>query len=324
MADIKSINVPDESLLYNEVKETNKSIIVAGEIGVGKTYLLDKMFDYNKNELMMVNGTLTSDELIILLDFKLYDLFNVCLIIKRILDNVKKHHLALYLEHFSRFENYVDNIITRINAIYITGLYKNAQNIVNDQLYDCPEILLEDFLSFLMEKLDIKTVYLLVDSFDKVGDSSALYQKLIYEKLRKYMTVIMAISDSDIVNDDNKLEKFKSSNEVIKLEYSKNVNVVAEILDEEIFKYYQRRRISDKAFKIKDILSDEVILIMIEKTNGNLFDLFSVIRALCDKKSKLLENEYESFVLNYIDNEINVSPVISGRIIPKRTLYIKP
>lgn len=63
---------------------------------------------------------------------------------------------------------------------------------------------------------------------------------------------------------------------------------------------------------------------MIKKTNGNLFDMISAVKHLCNNVEILNIDEYSSFMLNYIDNEINKDPLLTGMIIPERKLYISP
>ena len=62
---------------------------------------------------------------------------------------------------------------------------------------------------------------------------------------------------------------------------------------------------------------------MIEKTNGNLFDMLNSVRYLYRHIDELSKETYQLFVLNYIDKVINKEPIISGIISQKRTLHIK-
>lgn len=324
MGNPKSINDVDTGTLLQEIERTDKSILLVGTEGVGKSYILNKTVKDNDNKIFLVNGSVNYGEYHLIADSNLSEIYHIGLIIKKILNYVKKYYSEEYFNMLGFFDSYIDDIMKRIKIMYLTGLYNNAKNVVDSDTYEHPELLMEHFLCILLKNIELSKVFLIIDEFDKGNGASTLYQKLIYEKLRKYMTIIMTISDREVINDEEKLNGFSTDNNIIKLEYSKEVEIVASILDEDIMGYVRKFTNVKTIFNSRQLLGDEVIALMIQKTNGNLFDLLSVIRYFYQHMGELSKEEYAPFILDYIDKEINKSPIISGIIPVCRKLFIKP
>jgi len=108
-------------------------------------------------------------------------------------------------------------------------------------------------------------------------------------------------------------------NDIVRIEALKDVDVVKTILDSAMSSYGYAHE------KIDLVLSDETIAIMISKTNGNLYDMIRTIIVLYNKiyQEELLPNEYDIFVNNYIDAEINRNPVLSGDFKLERKFQVK-
>ena len=324
MGNPKSINDVDTGRLLKEIEKTNTSIMIAGSAGTGKTYLLNKALQENDNNIFLVNGSVNYEEHILLMDSNISEIYHVSLIIKKIIEYIKTHYTDEYLSKFMLTENYIDSVLKKIKMMYLTGLYNNAKNIVDSDTYEHPEILMESFLNILLNNIDISKVFLIIDSFDKGNNASTLYQRLIYEKLRKYMTIVLAISDKETISSDERLNEFSTDNKILKLEYTKDIEIVSSVLDEEIMNYVRRFGNFKTLFNSRRLLGDETILLMIQKTNGNLFDMLNAIRYFYKHMPELTKEEYSPFILNYIDKEINKSPIISGIIPICRKLFIKP
>ena len=60
MGNPKSISDVDTSKLLSEIEQTNKSIMLAGGEGVGKSYILNRAVVDNNNKLFLVNGSFTA------------------------------------------------------------------------------------------------------------------------------------------------------------------------------------------------------------------------------------------------------------------------
>lgn len=322
MKQIKSINEPDSRILLKEIEQTEGSIILAGTRGTGKSYTINKLFENNDSDCLIVNGTIRYDESLPYVDRNIYELYYISLMIKKMIIYIKQHFGNDHSQKFMMYENYIDHILLRVNTMYITGIYDKAKTLVGDEIYESPELLLERFLSVMVSNLDFKKIFLVIDDFDKTGGSSSAYQKLMYNKIKNYIPLVMTFSDDKVVTDDSKLQEFSKKNIILKMEYSKDVNVVAEILDIEIIKNYSLNN-NLPFFNSRQLLGDETIALIIEKTNANLFDMRVAIRYLYAHINQLSQDEYSKFILDFIDQEINKSPILTGRIIPKRTLFIK-
>lgn len=301
---------------------TNKDILLVGAKGFGKTTVLNDAL--NNNERLMINGSVVASEYFFIRETEIFNLYHTCLIIKKILLYVKSKFLDKYIENFAFFEIYIDSIMQQISFMNMTGIYKKNTNLINEGICDKPEMLLDELLGMMSKNLDIQDFILIIDDFDKVGYSSQRYQEFIYERIKNYLQVILSISDDKVVNDQVVLESFSATNEIIKLDYSCDIEMVKEILDKEVHNILSKRKYYDFRYRLRFVLSDETILLMIEKTKGNLFDMLQAIRKLYNHIDELDINDWNSYIIDYIDREINKSPVISGIIVPKRTLFIKP
>jgi len=164
--------------------------------------------------------------------------------------------------------------------------------------------------------LDVKTIRLVIDNFDSIGYSSKRYQTYIYNLLKKYLNIIITISDRTVLNSDERQNNLSKNNELIDLYYNLSVEHVKRIIEMN-FEHENIRT------SINFVLSDLDIAILINKTNGNIFDILSAVRYLYSNIENLKREEYRIFLLNYIDKEINKNPLISGVVKRERILHIK-
>ena len=206
----------------------------------------------------------------------------------------------------------------------MSDTYRSTTTFINDSLYVCPELLIDNLLDLMVNSLRVENITLVLDNFDRIGTSSIKYQTFIYERLKSYFNLIMAISDENSINNTEKINSLKVNNEIINVDYSADVDSVIEILDKESHKILRTKLTNyDFRYRLRFVLDKNTIAMMIEKTNGNLFDMLSALRVLYRNIPKLKKEEYGLFILNYIDKEINKSPYLSGIVLPKRTLHIK-
>lgn len=309
--------------LINTINDTKKDIIIAGLPGTGKTTVINNTLTYNEDSIIF-NGTLKDTEYLCLRENNIFDLYHVCLIIKKILLKIKKNYLDKYMINFVFFDIYINNIIKQIYDMSMTDIYEKETSLINKEIIDTPEILLDKLFSLISKELDIKVFSLIIDDFDKIGEGSQRYQELIYNRLKSYLRLIITISDKNIVNNLEKMQEFSIDNEVIKLDYSNNIEIVRKILNEEVRNNFIKTRKVSMTYNLYFILNDDTIELMIKKTNGNLFDMLNAIRYLYSNIEELDRSEYSTFILNYIDDVINKNPILTGIIMPKRKLYIKP
>lgn len=312
----------NEKDIIDTIKKSDKDIFVVGTRGIGKTTTLNDVLN-KENDKFIINGTLNDMEYILLRDRNISDLYYICLTIKKIIIYLKERYTEKYISEFIFFEIYIDSILKQIYFMFMTDTYKNDTNLINGDVYNTPEVLLDEFLGLLSKKMDIKDLVLVIDKFDEIGGSSQMYQEFIYNKLKSYLRLIMTISDKKVVNSDNLLNEFSKDNEIVKLDYSMDIESVKEILDKEIKRSFIRNNLGMQ-YNLSFVLSDETIELMIKKTNGNLFDMLNAIRYLYYHIKELNKNEYDVYIIDYIDNVINRNPIFTGIIIPERKLYIKP
>lgn len=312
----------NEKDIIDTIKKSDKDIFVVGTRGIGKTTTLNDVLN-KENDKFIINGTLNDMEYILLRDRNISDLYYICLTIKKIIIYLKERYTEKYISEFIFFEIYIDSILKQIYFMFMTDTYKNDTNLINGDVYNTPEVLLDEFLGLLSKKMDIKDLVLVIDKFDEIGGSSQMYQEFIYNKLKSYLRLIMTISDKKVVNNDNSLNEFSKDNEIVKLDYSMDIESVKEILDKEIKRSFIRNNLGMQ-YNLSFVLSDETIELMIKKTNGNLFDMLNAIRYLYYHIKELNKNEYDVYIIDYIDNVINRNPIFTGIIIPERKLYIKP
>lgn len=313
----------NENAIINALNESDKDILVVGTRGTGKSTMINDLLQ-NDSDKVVIDGTLKYTESLFLKETGIYNLYQTCLIIKKIISDIKKRYEEKYIKEFILYEIYVDRIIKQIYFMGMTDIYRKETDIINEELLNMPEILLDRLLNLMSKKLDLKDIVLVIDDFDVVEGSSQSYQRFIYNRIKSYLRLIITISDKDIVNDNEKLQEFSDDNKIIKLDYSNEVSIVKEIFNNEIRNNFIIKRHLPMKYNLYFVLSDETIKLIIEKTKGNLFDMLNAVRYLYNNIEELMEIEYNTFILNYIDNVINKNPIISGIIMPKRKLYINP
>lgn len=313
----------DNNPIVDALSKTNKDIILAGNRGTGKTTIINDAIN-NNDGYILINGTVNNMEYLFLKERNIYNLYHVCLIIKKILLNIKNFNFDEYMLNFNFFDRYINHVIQQIYFMSLIDKYEHCEKVIAKEIIDKPELLLDNLLGLISKKIDIKDFSIVIDDFDKIGGGSQLYQEFVYKRLKQYFRLIIAISDNKVVNNPDSLQKFRNDNEVIKLNYSSDIEMVRRIFLDEIKKYYIK---TPKVLLKKDLyfsLDDVTIELMIKKTNGNLFDMLSALRYLFNHADNLDMNEYGFFMIDYIENVINKEPMITGVIIPERTLYINP
>lgn len=311
---VKSIN----DCSYNKV-------FLLGSEGTGKSVVLKEFSNQNKNlSNPIINGTAMLDKYISIYDRDVANLNQMIQIIKVILNYIKVNISDQYYA-FYEFENKLSIISQVIDAIYMFSRYESKYNMLGKELCDTPEVLLEEFLSICTKSLDFETITLVIDNFDTYGASgpSERYQRFIYNLLSKYLRLVMTVSDESVLNDASVIDKLSCENDIVTLEYSKELSTVKEILDTIFISESIEKGNLVRLNRVGLILSDETVLLMIKKTNGNLFDMIRTLRELYRNLDTLDKGECDIFVLNYIDKVINKSPIITGDLKKERILYVK-
>lgn len=312
----KNLKLINENPILKEIN-CDKDIIVLGSIGVGKTMMIE---DAKKSsDVMLIYGTVASYEYIFLRDADVFNLYHTCLIIKKIIKEVNDYCRGDSSISMSLLSRYIDNILEQIKIISMTSSdYK--YNLINNDLLKNPIVLINRVIE-LIELLNIPKFRIIIDDFDKVGGSSERYQKFVLNFIKPYFSLIYTISSENVLNSKEYLEKLSQENILVYVNTGKELNSVKNILDVEVRTILKKHMPYNFSHSLSFVLSDETILEMINKTSGNLFQMIQSIHALYDNIDSLNQEEYESFILNYIDIMISKTP--SFVVVPtlKRTLY---
>lgn len=310
---------PVDKIISDIENSTRSKILLAGDISSGKSIVLNELVN-KKSDNLYIDVTVKPEEYVPYVDEEVYDLAHVCLIIKKMINFIKEKNIKEYF-HFISLDRLVTFIYTNINYMYITDNYSNKKQKVDEYILKHPEVLLEEFISII--SLDVKSIRLIIDNFDSIGSSSKRYQTFIYNLLKDYLKFIVTVSDRTVLNNEERKNNLRIHNDLIEVNYNFSVENVKRII-EISFANEMRRFGNDKVIThINFILSDEEIALMIEKTNGNLFDILIAVRNLYSNIHALNKEEYGAYILNYIDTEINKNPLITGKIKSQRILHIK-
>lgn len=304
---------------------SNKRIFLVGGEGTGKSLILNESVSRNADlDNLIINVTAVPDKYISILDKEIADLYQIIMVIKRMINYLKNMHINKY-NVFVDLENQLGKILNHIDSMYQFGCYDSKYRIIGEEICKNPGILLESLLIICAKHIDYQTITVLIDNFDSFGyyRASESYQKCMYNTLSQYLRTIMTVSDKEVINNPKRKEELSNNNDLVTIDYSKDVNTVKEILDSIFIRESILNASGNHLNKVGLLLSDETIALMIEKTNGNLFDMIKALKELYKRLNELSKEEYDAFVINYIDKVINKNPIFTGDIKRERKLFIK-
>lgn len=286
-------------------------VFLYGLPGSGKTVVLNEFEkDLHSKNIQALNATKTFDELNIIENKRLFKLYEICLLIKKIQAYIVNVYGDYVNEELIFFLKRIDNYLRQISYIYYVKDFKNLDSIFSSTILNNPETLLEYYLSHLDSRLGIKDIIIILDSFDK--GTSKTYQEIYYEVISTYLKTIMSISD------ENYKDKVGEKTDVVKVNYNENVDVMFEIIDRFIITNNLHK--GDFSKRIRFLLDSKDMTLLIEKTNGNLFDILRAVRFVYTKTSIISSSFFKNVLFTYIDEEINKPQVITGMVVPKRKL----
>lgn len=286
-------------------------VFLYGLPGSGKTVVLNEFEkDLHSKNIQVLNATKTFDELNIIENKRLFKLYEICLLIKKIQAYIVNVYGDYVNEELIFFLKRIDNYLRQISYIYYVKDFKNLDSIFSSTILNNPETLLEYYLSHLDSRLGIKDIIIILDSFDK--GTSKTYQEIYYEVISTYLKTIMSISD------ENYEDKVGEKTGIVKVNYNENVDVMFEIIDRFIITNNLHK--GDFSKRIRFLLDSKDMALLIEKTNGNLFDILRAIRFVYTKTSIISSSFFKNVLFTYIDEEINKPQVITGMVVPKRKL----
>lgn len=299
-------------------KLKEQDILLMGGEGTGKSVVLNEYVKQSNWDHVIVDGTVRPEEMILVADPEVSNLYRICLLVSKMISKINSDYKEL-ADFFFSLDTRINGVLRNIYNMHMFGNYTSKYNNIGVNLCAEPEILLEEFLDLATKHIGMQSTTVILDNFDVVGYGnfpSSSYQRYMYNLLKDYVRLLATVSDNKVLNNEEEKNRLMQDNALIEIGYIKNVNVVKEIIDSNV---------SVGRFKNERIgllLSNETIMLMIEKTNGNLFDILRTIREFYRNLSTLNKVEYDAFVLNYIDNVINKNPIFTGHIKKERRLYI--
>jgi len=291
-------------------------IILAGAEGTGKSVVLNE-YVLNASDIKnpVINGTVDFKEYIEIYQKNVFELYHVSLIIVQMLLYIKRNQPDKYSEEIVSFADRINYILRYIQIMHVYQNYDLKKKEIGNDIYNNPSILLEEFLGIVTKTLNYENVTVVIDNFDTFDGANQKYQTYMYKLLKKYMRLIITVSDSEVLNSDEIKDELSKDASIVTINYSNDIAVVKEIIDAHFHDEYTYERVGL-------ILSDETIRLIIEKTNGNLFDIIKALRYLYTNLSRLQPNQYDEFVIKYIDLRINKNPILTGHLKQIRKLMI--
>ena len=291
---VKPINLIIEKLKNAQ----NNGIFLLGEAGSGKTAtLLTYIEQSKKTNTPVIDITLTSISSLNLTK-ELAKLFQVCIILQKMLLYLKENYLKSYFEHFLLFNTKILNITKDIINMYNLNNYILKDSIITKDILNNPEILLQEFMNLVNTYLNITKLTVILDNFDIEKMDMQLYQTDIYSMLKKYMQVVATISDSKVINNSDKLKSLSKDNTLIKVDYNREVSIVKRILDKSLLTEPYKNVIGKS---VSFTFKDDTIAKLINKTNGNLNLMLLAVKMFFARSSEIPSLEYENTFLSIVD-----------------------
>lgn len=308
---IEEINKEPVNKIIKDINSSRASTILLGPAGCGKTTVL-KTLTGDKNNLV-IDGSVKDGEFLHLYQKDIFNLYHMALLVQKMILYIQKRYPLLAPE-FGILKTNISTILNEINDIYVTNSFFEEIKDIDSYFIEYPEVLLEWYLNILFDHFDIDTITVFLDRFDSSNYSNRYYQRFMYNTLNKYLKVIISVSDTRIVKNYTEIRRLQKNNQVISITYNQNVAIVKDILDRMIINsgLLSKKDIFNK--RVYNLLSDDLIEILIKRTNGNIFMMSYMVRELYRHLDELTADEYESFLTHL--------PVIYNHTLSKRKLYI--
>ncbi len=307
----------DPVLKYTKIinSSNNNTIFLVGPRNSGKSTVLNKYIEKsNSIENPVVDITTRFSEYFIISDLEVYKIYYTCLVVKKMIDYISNNYESS--NEVNIYNSYVDNLIKNIAYLYFIGDYSSKCELFESNLLNNPKSLLDNFIKILKVNYKVDNITYVLDNFDVVGESSERYQKCMFDLLKDKKKII-SISDNNIFNNYSRLNTI---GDVVKLDYSQDLEVVKEILDKHITEEYLKKGLISFKKRIRFILSDYTIKEMINNTNGNINDMKKSINILYNNIEYLSKEEYADFLICTV-NDINNHSRVS--IIPRKERVLK-
>lgn len=293
--------------VLDEIKKTDKNVFLAGPEGSGKSTVLE--FINSATSYNLIDGSIKGGEFIMVPDIQIFNFYHTLLLCKKILDYYFQHEqITNYFQKFVDLRNKINFILFKFNSYYIRG--ETDYSYFSKYDLSHPERLFE----ILNELLSVfphtnKNTLIAIDNFDKVGESNVRYQTYMYNAIKDYFRVIITVSDRGVLTNSKRLDSLNQKGQVVKVDYNEDIDTMRQII-----------AANNGLTLDSDILSSEILQILIEKSNGNIVIMLSAIRSLLKRIHELLPHEYSEYLLHYFEERNDINKM--GIVKKERVFYI--
>ncbi len=296
---IKPVNDVTNKILNSD----SKTVFLLGEEGSGKTTVLNELATSQETpEKMFVVYEPNFAKLNSICGVRSYRLYQTALVLKHVVLDIQKKYPLNISFGFRKIYFVLDNIINRIELMYIVGATDDAYEHYLKEFSDfTPEIIFEMFLNYTQQFLPDVDITIILESFDKITRNYPTYQNLIYRLLHNNMNLIVAASDKRVLENP---ELLKGEGEVVSVNYNKDLENVTSILERVLYISLYDNGVRSFDYQLKNILSESAIERLIEITNGNLSDMILAIEYLGIQIKNFGAVDYEKILFDYVSKEL--------------------
>lgn len=288
----------------------NKTIFLVGNIGTGKTTILNKFIDDYSGDLI-IDVSSSIGDYIEIENETLFEINSTCIFCDKIIDSIKNNHNEIYNIVFSTFEKKIYTIKKGVRDAANTKMYDSLDKFLPQEVLSNPIGLIDEIMDLINKIYYNKKIYFTIDNFDKVGYTSKKYQKFIFKILNKYYTMIVSVSDVEgfkLIED--KLEK---DNDIILVNYSQNPHIVQSII---------KNKIKD-SYGVNINIALDTINKMIKLSHGDLQLMLFSVESLLKHGPKFFKSAHEEYLLKYIYSTTHPKVIIPKLLPEERTLYVR-
>ena len=132
------IYMPSVKCIIKKINHVPDDIILMGKEGHGKTTIINEYVKYNEWDQVVVNGTVKSEEMILITDEEVNNLYHVALLVSKMINKINNSYKEVS-DYFFNLEIKINGILRTINNMYIFGNYKNKYTKLDKRLCEYPE-----------------------------------------------------------------------------------------------------------------------------------------------------------------------------------------
>lgn len=268
------IKNPVDKLKEQIIKNDFLRIILTGGRGNGKSIVLysNQLNSIESNNKFIYTRfdsvSMFSNEISIIFLNHYYEvIFSI-----KLLNYIKKYYGLIYETNFKDFELLL-NSITKETDNYINNFYYSQ---VSLNRYLKPTELSSIILERFKKCLNIESITLEIDNFDWTHSSNPLMQNILSKFFCLFDKTIITTDDEELQDKNNRNNLINKGYTFIDIDYGKDIKILKEIISKRIDNYNQNKKQENKYFNI-DIIPDEFYQILIDKTNGNISLMLTII-----------------------------------------------